>query len=64
MSESNQLSVVIVENAIVGAFRIRRNRIIAKVNGVNTIMNTAEFERLKREGYDLEAIGSECETGA
>jgi hypothetical protein len=63
MSESNQPGVVIAENAIVGAFRIRNNRIIAKVNGVNTVMSTAEFERLKREGYDLEAIGNECETG-
>ena len=31
---------------------------------VNTVMSSAEFERLKREGYDLEAVGSECETGA
>ncbi|MGD0204156.1 MAG: hypothetical protein ABSC20_09670 [Candidatus Bathyarchaeia archaeon] len=64
MSESNHPNVVIVENAIVGSFRIRRNRIIAKVNNVNTIMTSAEFERLRHEGYDLEAIGSECETGA
>ncbi len=64
MSESNQPGVVITENAIVGAFRIRNNRIVAKVNGVNTVMSSAEFEQLKREGYDLEAIGSECETGA
>jgi len=62
MSESNQPGVVITENAIIGAFRIRNNRIIAKVNGCNTVMSSAEFERLKREGYDLEAVGSECET--
>jgi hypothetical protein len=64
MSESNQPGVVIVENAIVGAFRIRRNCIIAKINGVNTVLSSDEFERLRRAGYDLEAIGSECETGA
>ena len=64
MSESNQPGVVFAENAIVGAFRIWNNRIIAKVNGVNTVMSSAEFERLKREGYDLEVVGSECETGA
>jgi len=64
LSESNQPSVVVTQNAIIGTFRIRSNRIIAKVNGVNTVMSNAEFERLKREGYDLEPIGSECETGA
>jgi hypothetical protein len=64
MSESNQPGVVVTENAIVGAFRIRNNRIVAKVNGVNTVMSSDEFERLRRAGYDLEAIGSECETGA
>ncbi len=64
MSESNQPGVVVTQNAIVGTFRIRNNHIIAKVDGVNTVMSSAEFERLKREGYDLEAIGSECETGA
>ena len=64
MSESNQLGVVVTQNAIVGTYRIWNNRIIAKVNGVNTVLSSAEFERLKREGYDLEVIGSECETGA
>ncbi len=64
MSESNQPGVVITENAIVGAFKIRKTHIVAKVNGVNTVLSSAEFERLKREGYDLEVIGSECETGA
>jgi hypothetical protein len=64
LSEANQPGVVVTENVIVGAFRVRNNRIIAKVNGVNTVLSAAEFERLKRAGYDLEAIGSECETGA
>jgi len=64
MSEPNQPGAVVVQNVIVGSFRVRNNRIVAKVNGVNTVMSSAEFEQLKREGYDLEAIGSECETGA
>ncbi len=64
MNESNQPCVVITENAVVGTFRIRSNHIVAKVNGVNTVMSSAEFERLKRDCYDLEVIGSECETGA
>ncbi len=64
MSEPNQPGVVVTENAIVGSYRIRNNRIVAKVDGVNTVISSAEFERLKREGYDIEAIGSECETGA
>jgi len=63
LSQPNQPGVVIVENAIVGALRIRNNRIIAKVNGVNMVLSSVEFERLRRAGYDLEAVGSECETG-
>lgn len=64
MSESNQSGVKVTQNAIVGRYRIRNNRIIAKVDGVNTVLSSAEFERLKRDGYSLEAVGSECETGA
>ncbi len=63
MSGSNQPGVVITENAIVGSFRVRRNHINAKVNGVNMVLSSVEFERLRRAGYDVEAIGSECETG-
>jgi hypothetical protein len=60
----SQPNVVVTENAIIGSFRIRNNRIIAKVNGANMVLSSVEFEQLKRAGYDLEAIGSECETGS
>ena len=64
MSESNQPGGVVAENALVGAFRIRNTHIVVKVNSVNTVVSSAELDQLKREGYDLEAIGTECETGA
>lgn len=64
MSESNQLGVVLASNAVIGLFRVRSNHLVAKVNGVNTVLSGSEFERLLRDGYTLEAMGSECETGA
>ncbi len=57
-------NTTIVTNAIIGKWRVRGSRIIARVDGSNQVLSSVEFSRLIRSGEDVEAKGEECETGA
>lgn len=56
-------NTTIVTNAIIGKWRVRGSRIIARVDGSNQVLSSVEFSRI-RSGEDVEAKGEECETGA
>ena len=57
-------NTTIVTNAFTGKWRTRCNRFVARIDGSNQLISGTEFKRLIRSGHDVEAVGSECETGA
>lgn len=59
---SNQPNVVITPNAIIGKFSVKRNYIVARVDGVNMVVSSEELDRLVKAGHDVEARGESCET--
>jgi hypothetical protein len=59
---SNQPNVVITTDAIIGTWRVKRNLIVARVDGVNMLVSSEEFDRLIKAGHDVEARGESCET--